>query len=103
MGKFEKHFAADKAEEQQDGTLRTYGLVAVEEPDMHHQVCFYVATDPPWHYSSDFFDIELKKPVTDLAQLGQKPVVNLLHYPRLAADQRDKPPFTSLWRTSRTT
>jgi acetoacetate decarboxylase len=40
--------------------------------------------------------VTLKEPVTDLAQLGQKPVVNLLHYPRLAADQQDKPPIHEL-------
>jgi hypothetical protein len=33
----------------------------------------------------------LKEPVTDRALLKQRPIVNLLHCPRLAADQQDKP------------
>ncbi len=33
----------------------------------------------------------LKEPVTDLSQLKQSPVVNLLHYPRLAADMQNRP------------
>jgi acetoacetate decarboxylase len=32
-----------------------------------------------------------KEPVTDLSLLRQRPIVTLLHYPRLAADQQDKP------------
>jgi len=35
--------------------------------------------------------VTLKSPVTDLSALKQKPVVNLLHTPRLAADKQDKP------------
>src|SRR5882757_7722190 len=35
--------------------------------------------------------VTLREPVTDPSQLGQKPVLNLLHYPRLAAGKQDKP------------
>ena len=35
--------------------------------------------------------VTLKSPVTDLSALTQKPVVNLLHTPRLAAGKQDKP------------
>jgi acetoacetate decarboxylase len=35
--------------------------------------------------------VTLKGPVTDLSQLKQRPVVNLLHTPRLAAGKHDKP------------
>jgi acetoacetate decarboxylase len=35
--------------------------------------------------------VTLKEPVTDLSVLKQRPVVNLLHTPRLAADRQDKP------------
>src|ERR1700733_10298762 len=35
--------------------------------------------------------VTLKEPVTDRALLKQRPIVNLLHCPRLAADQQDKP------------
>ncbi len=35
--------------------------------------------------------VTLKEPVTDMAQLKQKPVINLLHTPRLAADKQDQP------------
>jgi hypothetical protein len=35
--------------------------------------------------------VTLKEPVTDLAVLKQRPVVNLLHTPRLAAGKQDKP------------
>jgi acetoacetate decarboxylase len=35
--------------------------------------------------------VELKEPVTDLRSLQQRPVINLLHTPRLAAGQQDKP------------
>src|ERR1700754_4296357 len=35
--------------------------------------------------------VTLKEPLTDLSLFGQRPVVNLLHYPRLAADKQDKP------------
>jgi acetoacetate decarboxylase len=35
--------------------------------------------------------VTLKEPLTDLSQFASRPVLNLLHYPRLAADKRDKP------------
>ena len=35
--------------------------------------------------------VTLRQPVTDMALLKQKPVVNLLHCPRLAADKQDQP------------
>ena len=35
--------------------------------------------------------VTLKEPVTDLSVLKQRPIVNLLHTPRLAADRQDKP------------
>src|SRR4051794_21876654 len=35
--------------------------------------------------------VTLQEPVTDLSLLRQRPIVNLLHYPRLAADKQDKP------------
>jgi acetoacetate decarboxylase len=35
--------------------------------------------------------VTLKEPLTHLSHLGQRPVVNLLHYPNLAAGQQDKP------------
>jgi hypothetical protein len=35
--------------------------------------------------------VTLREPVTDQSLLAQRPVVNLLHYPRLAAGQHDKP------------
>jgi hypothetical protein len=44
---------------------------------------------PPWYYSSDFL---LKEPVTDGSLSKQRPIVNLLHYPRLAADMRNNKP-----------
>jgi acetoacetate decarboxylase len=40
--------------------------------------------------------VTLKEPVTDLSQLGQRPVVNLLHCPRLAADKQNKPAIHEL-------
>ena len=40
--------------------------------------------------------VTLKEPVTDLSMLKQKPIVNLLHYPRLAADRQDKPALHEL-------
>jgi acetoacetate decarboxylase len=40
--------------------------------------------------------VTLNKPVTDLSSLKQRPVVNLLHFPRLAAGERDKPPVHEL-------
>jgi acetoacetate decarboxylase len=33
----------------------------------------------------------LREPVTDLSVLKQRPIVNLLHTPRLAAGKQDKP------------
>jgi Acetoacetate decarboxylase (ADC) len=35
--------------------------------------------------------VTLKQPVTDPAVLKQRPIVNLLHTPRLAANNQDKP------------
>jgi acetoacetate decarboxylase len=35
--------------------------------------------------------VTLKEPLADPSLLPQKPVLNLLHYPRLAADKQDKP------------
>jgi acetoacetate decarboxylase len=35
--------------------------------------------------------VTLKEPLKDLSQLGQRPVINLLHTPRLAAGKQDKP------------
>lgn len=35
--------------------------------------------------------VTLQQPLTDPAALGQRPIVNLLHTPRLAAGQHDKP------------
>jgi hypothetical protein len=35
--------------------------------------------------------VELKQPVTDRSSLQQRPVINLLHTPRLAASKQDKP------------
>lgn len=40
--------------------------------------------------------VTLKEPVTDRSHLKQRPVVNLLHCARLAADQQDKPPIHEL-------
>jgi acetoacetate decarboxylase len=40
--------------------------------------------------------VTLKEPVTDLSLLGQRPLVNLLHYPCLEADKQDKPPIHEL-------
>ncbi|HTF62855.1 MAG TPA: acetoacetate decarboxylase family protein [Edaphobacter sp.] len=40
--------------------------------------------------------VTLKQPVTDLSLLKQRPVVNLLHCPRLAADKQDKPALHEL-------
>jgi acetoacetate decarboxylase len=40
--------------------------------------------------------VTLKEPITDRSLLGQGPVVNLLHYPRLAAGQQNKPPIHEL-------
>jgi acetoacetate decarboxylase len=35
--------------------------------------------------------VTLREPVTDMSLLKQKPVINLLHCPRLAADKQDQP------------
>src|SRR6185295_7817959 len=35
--------------------------------------------------------VTLKEPLTDPSRLAERPVVNLLHYPRLAAGKQDKP------------
>jgi hypothetical protein len=35
--------------------------------------------------------VTLKEPLADPSLQSQKPVLNLLHYPRLAADKQDKP------------
>jgi len=40
--------------------------------------------------------VTLRAPVTDLSQLGQRPVLNLLHFPRLAADKQDNPAIHEL-------
>jgi Acetoacetate decarboxylase (ADC) len=40
--------------------------------------------------------VTLREPVTDPSLLHQRPVVNLLHYPRLAAGMHDKPAIHSL-------
>ena len=40
--------------------------------------------------------VTLKEPVIDLSQIKQKPIVNLLHVPRLAAGKRDKPALHEL-------
>src|SRR6202453_3564520 len=40
--------------------------------------------------------VTLKELVTDLALLKQRPIVNLLHCPRLAADKQDKPALHEL-------
>jgi acetoacetate decarboxylase len=40
--------------------------------------------------------VTLREPVTDLSHLGQKPVLNLLHYPRLAAGKQDQPAIHEL-------
>ena len=40
--------------------------------------------------------VTLQEPVTNLSLLRQRPIVNLLHYPRLAADQQDKPALHEL-------
>ena len=40
--------------------------------------------------------VTLKEPLSDLAPFGQRPIVNLLHYPRLAVDKQDKPPIHEL-------
>ena len=40
--------------------------------------------------------VTLREPVTDLSRLAQRPVVNLLHFPQLAADKRDKPAIHEL-------
>ena len=40
--------------------------------------------------------VTLKEPVTDVSRLQERPIVNLLHYPRLAARQQDKPAIHEL-------
>jgi acetoacetate decarboxylase len=40
--------------------------------------------------------VTLQEPVTDLSLLRQRPIVTLLHSPRLAADQPDKPALHEL-------
>jgi hypothetical protein len=40
--------------------------------------------------------VTLKEPVTDLSLLRQRPIVNLLHCARLAADRQDKPALHEL-------
>ena len=40
--------------------------------------------------------VTLREPVTDLSALHQRPVVNLLHFPRLAAGSHDKPAIHEL-------
>jgi acetoacetate decarboxylase len=35
--------------------------------------------------------VTLREPLTDVSQLQQRPVINLLHVPRLAAGKHDKP------------
>jgi acetoacetate decarboxylase len=40
--------------------------------------------------------ITLKQPVTDPRGLAQRPIVNLLHYPCLAADKQDRPAIHEL-------
>ncbi len=40
--------------------------------------------------------VTLKEPVTDRLLLGQRPIVNLLHTPRLAASQQNKPAIHEL-------
>jgi Acetoacetate decarboxylase (ADC) len=35
--------------------------------------------------------VTLREPIKDLSAFTQRPVVNLLHFPRLAADKRDQP------------
>jgi len=40
--------------------------------------------------------VTLQEPLTDVSQLQQQPVINLLHYPRLAADKHDKPAIHEL-------
>jgi acetoacetate decarboxylase len=40
--------------------------------------------------------VTLKEPVADVSRLQERPIVNLLHYPRLAARQQDKPAIHEL-------
>jgi acetoacetate decarboxylase len=40
--------------------------------------------------------VTLREPVKDLSALHQRPVVNLLHFPRLAAGKHDKPAIHEL-------
>ena len=40
--------------------------------------------------------VTLKEPVIDPSLVKQRPIVNLLHYPRLAADKQDQPAIHEL-------
>src|SRR5882724_8085829 len=40
--------------------------------------------------------VTLREPITDPSRLSQRPVVNLLHQPRLAADRQDQPALHEL-------
>ena len=40
--------------------------------------------------------VTLREPITDPSMLKQRPVINLLHFPRLAAGQHDKPAIHEL-------
>jgi acetoacetate decarboxylase len=40
--------------------------------------------------------VTLREPVADLSELKERPVVNLLHYPRLAAEKQDQPALHEL-------
>jgi hypothetical protein len=40
--------------------------------------------------------VTLKEPIKDLSAFSQRPVVNLLYFPRLAADKRDQPVVNEL-------
>ena len=40
--------------------------------------------------------VTLKEPVTDRSRLSQRPIINLLHCPRLAADKQDQPALHEL-------
>lgn len=44
--RFEKFVPLTKVQEQSDGTLRVYGLVTAEQPDLEKQVCDYATTKP---------------------------------------------------------
>jgi len=40
--------------------------------------------------------VSLKEPLTDLTEVGSRPVLNLLHFPHLAAGKQDKPAIHEL-------